>query len=478
MIPTASPVSTLLVGPPGVRASHSRDPRRDHDLNDGPDDGRAPSPGTPPSGLVVRVPADLGGLGREVREGDGVAPPGEVERVGQVLGLAVAHGHGLEVPAPLDHLQHRAVLVRAGLVEPLLGEGTHHDRGHPEAESLQVGLGPGTRQHGVVFDPRRGDVVVEAAALVEVEDEDQLVPVRAVGQGVVDLGHEGLGHLHAAVGVVVVRGAVELGVGGVVRVHEHDVGQRPRLGVVEELADVVRDVVVLLAGEEARHGLAEVVVAGGQAGVLHPVEDGEVEVHRSGLTRGGVDAGDVEVRGRAELVEAVGPGRSQHRGEVLVERGVALHQGGEDGEVVGLVVADGEQVAVGLGLEEPVAGAVVVVRLHGLPQVDGVLHVAALPVGGELVGLVRVALLVDEAQTGLLAVGAGEPTDHVVERPVLHHQHHDGVEGSVARVGQRGARLVDRAAVVRGAAPRQTEGGQRGRCMRGTYTCDERALGK
>jgi hypothetical protein len=52
----------------------------------------------------------------------------------------------------------------------------------------------------------------------------------------------------------------------------------------------------------------------------------------------------------------------------------------------------------------------------------------------EPVGHVACARRVGELQPGLLAVGAGQPAEKVVERPVLHHQDDDVVD---ARRGRR-----------------------------------------
>ena len=90
-------------------------------------------------------------------------------------------------------------------------------RGDPEAElpvvrdELAVGRGGAVAgvhdvgRVGVVDDPRRGHVVVEAAPLVERHDEDGVVEVTVVGQGVIGVGDEPFAEPDVAQRVVVAR---------------------------------------------------------------------------------------------------------------------------------------------------------------------------------------------------------------------------------------------------------------------------------
>jgi len=50
--------------------------------------------------------------------------------------------------------------------------------------------------------------------------------------------------------------------------------------------------------------------------------------------------------------------------------------------------------------------------------------------------LLRLAVLVDVGEPRLAAVGARQPAQVVVERPVLHHQHDERVDRHVARARQ------------------------------------------
>jgi hypothetical protein len=67
--------------------------------------------------------------------------------------------------------------------------------------------------------------------------------------------------------------------------------------------------------------------------------------------------------------------------------------------------------------------------------------VEAAPVrDGQVVRLVRDAVAVEEGQPGLLAVGAGQPAEAVVERAVLHHHDDDVVDAGVRGTGHGGCR--------------------------------------
>ena len=235
--------------------------------------------------------------------------------------------------------------------------------------------------------------------------------------------------------VHVVRCPEVLRTGRVVGVDEGDVRQRALFGRREELVLGIGDVVVLLRGVELRHRLAPGVVAGGQFRVAEAVEDRHLQVRRALASRRREEPARVDVGGRGQLVEAVGPGRPHQRAVVGVEKRVATGQSAEDRHLRLFVVADRELVAGELGLEPPVALAVVVVLDHSLPGVVRVLVAARLGVGAERGGVEGAALVAGEAQAGLLAVHSRHPAEQVVERAVLHHQHDDGVERSLGRVG-------------------------------------------
>jgi hypothetical protein len=72
---------------------------------------------------------------------------------------------------------------------------------------------------------------------------------------------------------------------------------------------------------------------------------------------------------------------------------------------------------------------------HRGPLVRRILEAATLHVGAQVDGGHRGALQVRKGQTGLFAVRSGHPTEQMVERPVLHHQHDDRVERRASRIG-------------------------------------------
>ncbi len=165
-------------------------------------------------------------------------------------------------------------------------------------------------------------------------------------------------------------------------------------------------------------------------------------------------------------VLAVGIGRGQDRAEEAVEGGEGASHGGHERQVLLGVVADREGV-VAAGAQEAVHTAAVHLVAAALPGVVGVGMGAALEVGGEPVGRVRIAGGVAVDEPSLPAVGPRQPAEVMVEGAVLHHQHDDRVERQVARAGH-----VDPEALVRlgekrvgtedGAEPRGEPPGHRG----------------
>ena len=130
-------------------------------------------------------------------------------------------------------------------------------------------------------------------------------------------------------------------------------------------------------------------------------------------------------------VLAVGQRAGHQRAVEVVEGGERLGRVLDEAEVALAVVADRELVVA--GLEEAVHRAAVELVAPALPRVVGVGVAAALPVGRQAVGRVRVALEVGVGQARLAAVGVGHPAEVVVEGPVLHHQHDERVDRQVAR---------------------------------------------
>ena len=142
-------------------------------------------------------------------------------------------------------------------------------------------------------------------------------------------------------------------------------------------------------------------------------------------------------------VLAVGIRRGQQRAEEAVVGGEGLGGGGDEGQVVLRVVADRERVVVARA-QEAVHGAAVDLGAPAVPRVVGVVEGAALEVGRQAVGGERLPIVRRVGEPVLAPVGPGQPAQVVVEGPVLHHQHHEGVDGEVARGGQRRAALPAR----------------------------------
>ena len=96
------------------------------------------------------------------------------------------------------------------------------------------------------------------------------------------------------------------------------------------------------------------------------------------------EPGRVDVGGRAQQVEAVGPRRVHHRAVIGVEKRVVAGQSAEHRQLGLFVVADRELVTGDLGRQPAVALAVVEVLDHALPGVVGVLVAAGLGVGSRV----------------------------------------------------------------------------------------------
>ncbi len=97
------------------------------------------------------------------------------------------------------------------------------------------------------------------------------------------------------------------------------------------------------------------------------------------------------------------------------------------------VVTDRPQV---VRSQPAVARAVTPLDACAVVGVVGVSVRAALEVGREREGLMCNAVGVDVREACLLAVCAGQPAQHVVERPVLHHDHDDVVDSGARRLRQ------------------------------------------
>ena len=94
----------------------------------------------------------------------------------------------------------------------------------------------------------------------------------------------------------------------------------------------------------------------------------------------------------------------------------------------------------------------------------GILVLAPLEIRREWPRRVRDAGFVDVGQSLLSPVGAGKPSQHVIERAILHHQHDHGVERRFLRLRQRAHEAVGigHAGCVAPEASRETGGGHAG----------------
>ena len=229
-----------------------------------------------------------------------------------------------------------------------------------------VARGASARRNG---GDRRRDVFEEPAPLVEVDDEHRALPLRRLRHGGIDLVHEGLAVADVAVRVVVIAGPDRLL--RIWTVHERDVGQVARGGVLVELLDGLAGGHILRAPQGEEGDVAEGIAAG-QALVGEPVPDGG---QRAGL-EGVADA--IGLAG--VLVDPVGEGLGEDGRVIVIEdrpRGGGL---AEKGQVVLLVATDGKLV-VGPGAQPAVVRAAVIFDPATLIGMIGVGKAAALRVG-------------------------------------------------------------------------------------------------
>jgi hypothetical protein len=252
--------------------------------------------------------------------------------------------------------------------------------------------------------------------------------------------------------MVVGRGPVALGVES--RIDEADVRQQSLGHGVDERQGVYRDAESVRVAIGERMPEREVLRAPqGQEGQIPeevPPGGNSLAVgDRRELVPDGRQRRDggrvmVPVSPGRVLVEAVREGLAGERAEVAVQDGVVLSQCPDDREVgnglaaavtvVVRVVTDRECVGgcqrhswiVGRGggpLQESVHFPAVALDQEALPAVVGVAVPAALKVRGQWVVRIDVAV---RRQVGhvVAAVGSWQPAEEMVERPVLHHEHH------------------------------------------------------
>ena len=236
--------------------------------------------------------------------------------------------------------------------------------------------------------------------------------------------------------MIVVRRAGQLWHERVVRLDERHVRKLAGRRVGEELILRKADAVVALRREESGHRLAPRVVPGTEIGRDHAIEDRQLNVGRPRLVGRREDAGHVDVGRRAQLVHAVGVRPRLQRAEVVVEQRVVLRERAEDRHLRRRVVADRKVIAGGLRLEPAIARAVVELDRHLGPLMLRVRERAPLHVAPEIDRWSRMARKVGEQQPRLLAVRSGHPSEEMIERPVLHHEHDNRVERGGGRIGQ------------------------------------------
>ena len=229
-----------------------------------------------------------------------------------------------------------------------------------------------------------------------------------------DPAHEVLTPADVGMGMVVVLGRTEEG-----RIQVRVRRQGASGGVGEELGDRRRDRLVLAAVQGEEGQVAE-VVASRHARVGQVVPDRGQGADVEGVP----DA----IGGRRVRVEAVGVGRREDAGEPAVTDGEVIDQLARERQVAAGVVAEGEVVVA--PPPEPVARPAVELDAATVVGVTGVVGPAP-GVGGEVVGGVGEAGIVEVLEPALAALGALDPPEVVVEGAVLHAQDDDVVQAGV-----------------------------------------------
>ena len=285
-------------------------------------------------------------------------------------------------------------------------------------------------------------MVEEAAPLVVEQRERTSVPVGALHERAEDFEDEAFAHVDACARVVV--GAV---LADEARCDEHELGQRTGGAVLEVAVQTPDQGLHPVAIHEKRRGIVGVV-----APTRHPrgrqfvpdrrtVEDPGAQRPRILLAALGFSGVEVlTVRER----------RAHHRREMVIENGEPFRQRRVDRQIFGGVVADRVLVVPRARRQE----TGVALASSGGPSVTG-RRALAEPVRIRVVGPFdqcigglelprRVAVpdlvlrldreLGTPASPPLVEIGTvgTEPTQVVVERPVLHHQHDDCVDGAFA----------------------------------------------
>ena len=136
-------------------------------------------------------------------------------------------------------------------------------------------------------------------------------------------------------------------------------------------------------------------------------------------------------------MKAIRERRSEDAAEVSIGDRPIIDRFVEEVEVGPTIVANGVFVVVARA-QESVAGAVVELNASAVEAVIRIRMTAALKVGSERRRAMPDAVVVGEPLAFLLSVCAGCPTEHVIERPVLHHHDDDVLDpGFLWATGER-----------------------------------------
>src|SRR2546427_5483552 len=122
------------------------------------------------------------------------------------------------------------------------------------------------------------------------------------------------------------------------------------------------------------------------------------------------------------LVDPIRKGRPEDRTEIAIERCPLRHRATQEGEILLSVVAYRERI---VDAEPAVARTAVVLHPPTGIGVVGILVAASLEIRRERIRGVARAAGLDVGGAGLPPIGVGQPSQKVIERPVLHHHYYD-----------------------------------------------------
>ena len=301
--------------------------------------------------------------------------------------------------------------------------GNEQRRGAEAAQPIRVAGGAG----GVRNRRGRGrHVVEEPAPLVEIDEQHRPLPRRTRADGGVDPIEERLAGPDVAEGMIVRPRS------GRLReerpVDECHLGQRPGTAIGEEFVQRPADRDILGA-PQPEEGHIAVVIASLEAARGQSVPDG-----RQGR-QGGRVAQPVGLSGM--LVDPVRKGGPQDRTEITVERCPLRYRATQEGEVFLPVVTDRERI---VDAEPAVAPGVVVFHAPALVRMVRIRVTAPLEIRSEGIGGVAHTGRIEVGEPGLPSVGIRQPSEEMVERPVLHHHDDDVLDPARAGIKRQRAR--------------------------------------